>query len=235
MNLFDTSGSPPSSLSSSSRGAPSARPTSVRFDSDPIAGPSSSKIVQDVYELLTPADPDDKYANHHGFITQAHRPRVFKKWVGELSDMCRDYFWCVPAIALGLSSYHRVMCHGSNTLWPLDEVDPNLVERPVAPGGATGGVEYEAMNYVVRLVTCNITHVQALTHIRRATSSCLIGYARPWPRRILMPPHSCTTTSSAPAWTAYSLYVPRRLPTRLMLTHCRPYARHQRRTTLWCI
>lgn len=43
----------------------------------------------------------------------------------------------------------RVMCHGSNTLWPLDEVDPNLVERPVAPGGATGGVEYEAMNYVV--------------------------------------------------------------------------------------
>lgn len=95
VTLFDTSGSPPSSLSSSSRGTPSGRPTSVRFDSDPIAGPSRSKIVQDVYDLLTPADPDDKYANHHGFITQAHRPRVFKKWVGELSDMSRDYFWSV--------------------------------------------------------------------------------------------------------------------------------------------
>lgn len=43
----------------------------------------------------------------------------------------------------------RVMCHGSNTLWALDEVDENLVEKPVAPGGATGGVEFEAMNYVV--------------------------------------------------------------------------------------
>ncbi len=42
------------------------------------------------------------------------------------------------------------MCHHSNTFWALDEVDESLVERPVAPGGATGGVEFEAMNYVVR-------------------------------------------------------------------------------------
>lgn len=41
------------------------------------------------------------------------------------------------------------MCHGSNALWALDEVNQDAVEKPVAPGGATGGVEYEAMNYVV--------------------------------------------------------------------------------------
>lgn len=44
---------------------------------------------------------------------------------------------------------YRIMCHGSNTLWAADEVDERLVEKPVAPGGATGGVEFEAMNYVV--------------------------------------------------------------------------------------
>jgi hypothetical protein len=43
----------------------------------------------------------------------------------------------------------RVMCHASNTLWELRDVDERLVEKPVAPGGATGGVEYEAMAYVV--------------------------------------------------------------------------------------
>jgi hypothetical protein len=41
------------------------------------------------------------------------------------------------------------MCHASNTLWNVDEVDERSVERPVAPGGATGGVEFEAMNYAV--------------------------------------------------------------------------------------
>jgi hypothetical protein len=45
------------------------------------------------------------------------------------------------------------MCHGSNPLWQVDEVDERLIERPVAPGGATGGVEFEAMNYVVSATT----------------------------------------------------------------------------------
>lgn len=43
------------------------------------------------------------------------------------------------------------MCHASNSLWDVEQVDHNLVERPVAPGGATGGVEFEAMNYAVSL------------------------------------------------------------------------------------
>ena len=45
------------------------------------------------------------------------------------------------------------MCHSSNTLWDIGEVDESLVERPVAPGGATGGVEFEAMNYAVSAMT----------------------------------------------------------------------------------
>lgn len=52
---------------------------------------------------------------------------------------------------LGTNYSNRVMCHASNTLWALEQVDESLVEKPVAPGGATGGVEFEAMNYVVSL------------------------------------------------------------------------------------
>jgi len=33
----------------------------------------------------------------------------------------------------------------------LSDVDESKVEKPKAPGGMTGGVEYEAMMYLVRL------------------------------------------------------------------------------------
>lgn len=46
----------------------------------------------------------------------------------------------------------RIMCHANNTLWAACQVDEALVEKPVAPGGATGGVEFEAMNYAVSSV-----------------------------------------------------------------------------------
>ncbi|WVW83631.1 hypothetical protein I302_105652 [Kwoniella bestiolae CBS 10118] len=108
------------------------RPKSIRFDSK-TASVGGMDIVQEVKGLLIPDLPDPT-KDHHEFVTKAHRPRVFKAWVGELSDICRDYFW--------------IMCHASNTLWDISEVDENLVEKPVAPGGATGGVEFEAMNYV---------------------------------------------------------------------------------------
>lgn len=91
-----------------------------------------------VRSLLLP-DSESKTKDYHDFITTAHRPRIFKAWVQEMSDICRDYFW--------------IMCHGSNTLWLVNEVDEKLVERPVAPGGATGGVEFEAMGYVVSVFT----------------------------------------------------------------------------------
>ncbi|WVQ99179.1 hypothetical protein IAU59_006311 [Kwoniella sp. CBS 9459] len=142
--LFDLF--PLSSLSHNESQFPKAsvsgnRPTSVRFDENAAAslkanlggGSGPVDIVKEIRGLLVPDIPDPTKEQHE-FVTKAHRPRVFKAWVGELSDICRDYFW--------------IMCHASNTLWNLAEVDDSLVERPVAPGGATGGVEFEAMNYV---------------------------------------------------------------------------------------
>jgi len=79
--------------------------------------------------LSAPVDP-------HAFIQSLHTPRIYKVYLQELSDVCRDYFW--------------VFCHPSNAIWKLDDVDINLVEAPKAPGGMTGGVEYEAMGYLVR-------------------------------------------------------------------------------------
>ncbi|EIW70912.1 hypothetical protein TREMEDRAFT_29011 [Tremella mesenterica DSM 1558] len=113
---------------------PNSRPISLRFET-PHKIPGSEvevDIVEVVRGLLIPEEKDKK--DIHEFISQAHRPRVFKAWIQEMSDICRDYFW--------------VMCHGSNTLWALDQVDESLAEKPVAPGGATGGVEFEAMGYV---------------------------------------------------------------------------------------
>ncbi|WVN88109.1 uncharacterized protein L203_103309 [Cryptococcus depauperatus CBS 7841] len=110
---------------------PPSRPSSIHLGPQ---RPSQVELTAFVRTLLVPDHPDPTKEQHE-FVTQAHRPRVFKAWVGELSDICRDYFW--------------IMCHASNTLWALDQVDESLVEKPVAPGGATGGVEFEAMNYVI--------------------------------------------------------------------------------------
>ena len=134
---------------------PGSRPNSVRFDTPPL--PLAVRATEDVRKLLSPDQPDPT-ADQHQFITSIHRPKVFKAWVGELSDICRDYFW--------------IMCHGTNTLWALDQVDDRSVEKPVAPGGATGGVEFEAMNYVVS-TPCHhsISETQRLTEERRYISN----------------------------------------------------------------
>jgi hypothetical protein len=54
----------------------------------------------------------------------------------------------------------RIMCHASNTLWNVDEVDERSVEKPVPPGGATGGVEFEAMNYAASGSGCVFTSLR---------------------------------------------------------------------------
>ena len=91
--------------------------------------------------LLTPAPlPSESPAvpiSPHAFIESLHRPRIYKTYLQELSDICRDYFW--------------VFCHPNNTIWVLSETDQGRVEKPRAPGGMTGGVEFEAMSYFVSI------------------------------------------------------------------------------------
>ncbi|KAL0576518.1 hypothetical protein V5O48_005463 [Marasmius crinis-equi] len=99
--------------------------------------------------LLTPAPPTAEAAEAtsvepHEFIENLHRPRIYKTYLQELSDVCRDYFW--------------VFCHPNNTIWLLSETDEGKVEKPRAPGGMTGGVEFEAMNYF----TTHLKFVNAL-------------------------------------------------------------------------
>jgi hypothetical protein len=93
--------------------------------------------------LLTPApraaEAPEVPLSAHEFIDALHRPRIYKSYLQELSDICRDYFW--------------VFCHPNNTIWVLADVDEARVEKPRAPGGMTGGVEFEAMSYLVRLLS----------------------------------------------------------------------------------
>ncbi|KAI0789852.1 armadillo-type protein [Abortiporus biennis] len=144
--LFDLY--PPSSLpglSNSPRSYAHARSQSTPWESDP----SSSNIITlppqhaTLYSfirslLLTPAPPPTENpktpVTPHDFIEELHVPRIYKTYLRELNDLCRDYFW--------------VFCHPSNTIWNLDDVDEVKVEKPRAPGGMTGGVEFEAMSYM---------------------------------------------------------------------------------------
>jgi len=70
----------------------------------------------------------------HEFIESLHVPRIYKTYLQELSDICRDYFW--------------VFCHPQNAIWSLAHTDEEKVEKPRAPGGMTGGVEHEAATYM---------------------------------------------------------------------------------------
>ncbi|KIL67542.1 hypothetical protein M378DRAFT_159355 [Amanita muscaria Koide BX008] len=105
--------------------------------------------------LLTPAPPPSESpatpVSPHAFIESLHRPRIYKTYLQELSDVCRDYFW--------------VFCHPNNVIWVLSELDERRVEKPRAPGGMTGGVEFEAMGYFtthLRLINVIATCVAEL-------------------------------------------------------------------------
>ncbi len=106
----------------------------------PIPPPHSSlfSLVQSL--LLTKAPPRVEQPGvpitPHGFIESLHVPRIYKTYLQELSDICRDYFW--------------VFCHPQNAIWSLAHTDEEKVEKPRAPGGMTGGVEHEAATYMVR-------------------------------------------------------------------------------------
>ncbi|KAH9041609.1 armadillo-type protein [Lactarius pseudohatsudake] len=101
--------------------------------------------------LLTPApraaEAPEVPLSPHEFIDALHRPRIYKAYLQEFSDICRDYFW--------------IFCHPNNTIWVLADTDEARVEKPRAPGGMTGGVEYEAMSYLT-------THFRLLNAFAKA-------------------------------------------------------------------
>lgn len=86
---------------------------------------------------------EDKEKDVVEFVRAARRPQVFKNYLSEMSDV-----WSVsspqshdPAKLTGSPSsrdYFWMFCH-ANGVWRLDETDATQIERPTAPGGATGG------------------------------------------------------------------------------------------------
>lgn len=150
---------PPSSLPSTGATADRPRPRCEVWErcttrsSQIITLPPPHKSIFSLIRalLLTAAPPPvEAPANPvspHEFIESLHRPRIYKTYLQELSDICRDYFW--------------VFCHPNNTIWVLSETDERKVEKPRAPGGMTGGVEFEAIGYFT-------THLRLINAIARA-------------------------------------------------------------------
>lgn len=143
-----------------SRGSPShshSRSRSVPWELSSTSLSSSSNLIvlprphSTLFSLiksllLTPAPPPSEAPGTpiepHAFIEELHRPRIYKTYLQEMNDICRDYFW--------------VFCHPSNSIWELNETDEAKVEKPRAPGGMTGGVEFEAMCYMVIVLCTNL-------------------------------------------------------------------------------
>lgn len=129
--------------------------TSIASSSKLVTLPSPHKTLFSLIRalLLTPAPPPSESPaapiSPHAFIESLHLPRIYKTYLQELSDICRDYFW--------------VFCHPNNTIWVLSETDEGKVERPRAPGGMTGGVEFEAMGYFT-------THMKLINAISRSAA-----------------------------------------------------------------
>lgn len=115
----------------------SATPASSKLVTLPAPHKTFFSLIRAL--LLTPAPPPSESpaapVSPHAFIESLHLPRIYKTYLQELSDICRDYFW--------------VFCHPNNTIWVLSETDEGKVEKPRAPGGMTGGVEFEAIGYFV--------------------------------------------------------------------------------------
>ncbi|KAF7965950.1 hypothetical protein HWV62_40752 [Athelia sp. TMB] len=148
--LFDLYPSVPaqgrSNGSSSSRGTPASSTPAL-----PAPHDTFYSLIRALILTPAPAATESPAApvSPHAFISSLHTPRIYKTYLQELSDICRDYFW--------------VFCHPNNTLWNLHDVDEGKVEKPRAPGGMTGGVEFEAMAYMT-------THMKLVNAISRAAA-----------------------------------------------------------------
>lgn len=161
LSSLPSTGSPaPTFTHSRSRSAPWESHTAPLVNSTLVTLPTPHATTYSLVRslLLTPAPPlseDPRIpVSPHAFIEELHVPRIYKTYLQELSDICRDYFW--------------VFCHPNNTIWNLEETDEGKVEKPRAPGGMTGGVEFEAMSYMVsdRLLRSLMNINMILTAIR---------------------------------------------------------------------
>ncbi|KAG9002492.1 hypothetical protein FRB90_011374 [Tulasnella sp. 427] len=135
---------------------PPARPTVFSKPNAPppaLPAPHSSIFGLIRAILLTPRPAPSESpsipVDPHAFIAELHKPRIYKTYLQELSDVRRDYFW--------------VFCHPNNTFWDLNHTDEEKVEKPRAPGGMTGGVEFEAMTYLT-------THFRLINTLCRAAA-----------------------------------------------------------------
>ncbi|KAG8962099.1 hypothetical protein FRC03_004582 [Tulasnella sp. 419] len=135
---------------------PPARPTVFTRPSSPP--PALPQPHTSTYELLratlltprpAPSECPSAPVDPHAFIASLHTPRIYKTYISEVSDIKRDYFW--------------VFCHPNNTIWDLEVTDDEKVEKPRAPGGMTGGVEFEAMTYLT-------THFRLINTLCRAAA-----------------------------------------------------------------
>ncbi|KAJ9094493.1 hypothetical protein QFC21_006032 [Naganishia friedmannii] len=107
-------------------------PASMNDDSSPplptlVKENRKSIIIAPASELPAPK------VEMHDFIAAAHKPRIFKTYMKELSQACWDFFW--------------IMHYSKNGIWNLADVDTEKI-RPRAPNGASAGVEFEAMRYL---------------------------------------------------------------------------------------
>lgn len=71
------------------------------------------------------------------FMLDARKERPWRKVIAEMAQLEGDYFW--------------VFGHQNNGYWKLDLINEAAIQKERVPGGMTGGVEYEAMAYFVRL------------------------------------------------------------------------------------
>jgi hypothetical protein len=131
-------------LTTTPRSAPAALPRPQH----PLPAPHANLFSLMRAVLLTPkplpSECPSLPISPHAFIESLHHPRIYKDYLKEVSDICRDYFW--------------VFCHPGNAIWNMEAVDVAKVEAPKAPGGMTGGVEFEAMQYLVSKILQTQTH-----------------------------------------------------------------------------
>ena len=67
------------------------------------------------------------------FLQRAHTERPLRRYVAELATVQEEFFW--------------IFCHEDNQVWDWDTLDARAAAAPRVPGGMTGGVEWEAMQY----------------------------------------------------------------------------------------